>query len=218
MPVVSKITEQKRRANRRSVYLDGTFAFGCNINVIAKFRLVEGQSLTADQVNDIQNGAVRQECFDKAIKSIERRQHARAELAGKLKKFDYPIALIESVLDQLTELNYINDQRFAETRAELTATYKHHGRNRVLMELAKKGVPRETARRAVETVYETKDSAAMARDLATKKMRSLARLEPVVAKRRLYGILLRRGFDFETIKPVVDEVLGRDKDADFNTD
>jgi regulatory protein len=214
MPIITKIVEQKRRSNRRSVYLDGRFAFGCNVNVVARFRLVEGQTLSADQIEAIQNGAVRQECFDHAIKSLERRLHTRAELSTKLKKQEYPMSVIESVLDQLTEMNYVNDQRFAETRAEQTATYKHHGRNRAMMELAKKGVARETARQAVEKVYESHDSAAMARELVRKKYRILQRLGPVIARRRLYGMLLRRGFDFDTIKPAVEEVIAADPNED----
>ena len=38
MPTITKIDEQKRRANRRSIYIDGEFAFGCNVNVVARFR------------------------------------------------------------------------------------------------------------------------------------------------------------------------------------
>ncbi|MBC7783223.1 MAG: RecX family transcriptional regulator [Burkholderiales bacterium] len=208
MPTITKITEQKRRANRRSVFLNGSFAFGCNINVIAKFRLVEGAKLSDEQVLAIQQGEVRQECFDKAIKFIERRMHSRSELKQKLTRYECGPTVIESVLDQLEELGYVNDKKFAEAKAESAAKYKHHGPNRARMELAKKGVGRETARRAVETVYESHDSAAMARDLAEKKARSLRKLEPHIAKRRLVGMLLRRGFDYDTIKPVIAEVLG----------
>ena len=208
MPTITQITEQKRRKNRRSVYLDGKFAFGCNLNVVAKFRLREGLVLSAEQLTEIEQGELRQDCFDKAIKCLERRLHSRSELNTKLRKFDYPAALIGSVLDQLQEMNYVNDQRFAETRAELSARYKHHGSNRARVELAKKGVDRETARRAIEVVYESHDTTADARALAMKKMRSLSRLAPAVAKRRLYGLLLRRGFDYDTIKPVVEEAFG----------
>lgn len=212
MPVITQISEQKRRVNRRNVYLDGTFAFGCNLNVVAKFRLREGLVLTPEQVKTIQEGEVRQEVFDRAIRYLEARLHSRSELVTKLKRLEYPLAMIDSVLDHLTEMGYVNDQRFAETRAELSAKHKHHGPNRARIELARKGVTGETARRAVEQVYEAHDSSQVARELASKKMKSLARLEPQVAKRRLYGMLLRRGFDYDTIKPVVEEVLGRGED------
>jgi regulatory protein len=214
MPTITQITEQKRRPNRRSVFLDGKFSFGCNINVVAKFKLHEGQQISAPQLEAILQGAVRQECFDKALRHLERRLHSRSELKKKLVRDEYGGTLIESVLDQLQELGYVNDERFATSKAELAAKHKHHGRNRAMMELAKKGVPRETARQAVENVYEAHDSMSVARDLAIKKARSLSKLEPAVAKRRLYGMLLRRGFDWDTIKPVVEEALGAiDEDA-----
>ena len=208
MPTVTKIIEQKRRKNRRSVFLDGAFSFGCNLNVIARFRLHEGKHLTAAEIEAVLDGEVRQECMDKAFRFIESRLHSRAELRQKLTRYEYGMKLIDSVLERLEEMGYVNDKRFAEAKAESAATHKHHGPNRARLELAKKGVERETARQAVEHVYESRDNLAVAKDLAMRKMKSLARLEPHVAKRRLMGMLLRRGFDFDTIKPVIAEVLG----------
>ena len=49
MPTITKIVEQKKRPNRRNIYLDGAFAFGLNDNVVARFRLREGLTLTDDR-------------------------------------------------------------------------------------------------------------------------------------------------------------------------
>ena len=212
MPTVTQILEQRRRKNRRNVYLDGKFAFGCNVNVVAKFRLREGLELSADEVAAIQQGEVRQEVFDKAMSYLQRRQHARRELATKLKRLEYPGDLIEAVLDDLERLGYVNDERFAADRAASAAGFKKLGRNRAMTELMRSGVSNTTARQAVEAVYETTDTAAVARELAEKKAPSLRRLDALTARRRLYGLLLRRGFEYDVIKPVVEEVLGRDED------
>jgi len=61
-------------------------------------------------------------------------------------------------------------------------------------------------------VYSEHDSTAVARQLAEKQAPRLKRLDPAVARRRLVGMLQRRGFDYESIKPVVDQVLGREAD------
>ena len=84
------------------------------------------------------------------------------------------------------------------------------------MELIKAGVKKDVADAALNDVYEKTDSTAAARMLAEKKAGSLKKLEPVVARRRLAGMLMRRGFDYETIKPVIDQVLGGggDQEAD----
>ena len=88
------------------------------------------------------------------------------------------------------------------------AQYKHHGRRRAFMELLRSGVKGDVADKALDEVYDKTDSTAVARALAAKQAARLKKLDPLVARRRLVGMLQRRGFDYDTIKPVVDEVLG----------
>jgi regulatory protein len=208
MPVVTKILEQKRRANRRNIYLDGRFAFGLNDNVVARFRLRVGMNLTDAQVAQIERGEVRQECFDDAMKYLKSRLHSRAELRRKLVRREHPEPMIDEVLSELGRMGYLDDARFAKTKALAAAEHKHHGRRRAFVELLKAGVKREVADAALDDVYEQTDSLAAARMLAEKKAGSLKKLEPLVSRRRLAGMLQRRGFDYETIKPVIDQVLG----------
>src|SRR3954447_12072767 len=101
MPTVTQISEQKRRPNRRNIYLDGAFAFGCNINVVAKFRLREGMFLTDEQAAQIQHGEVRQECFDKAVEAIASRLHSRSDLHRRLMRRECGEPVVEAVLDDL---------------------------------------------------------------------------------------------------------------------
>lgn len=208
MPTITQIAEQKRRANRRSVFLDGQFAFGCNTNVVARFRLREGLTLTAEQVGLIRDGEVRQECFDDALRALQTRLHGRTELAKKLARKEFGDAVVNAVLDDLERLGYLNDARFAKTKALSAAQHKHHGKRRAKLELMRSGVDATTADRALADVYEAHDSVAVARELARKQAPRLKTLDPQVARRRLVGMLQRRGFDYEQIKPVVDEVLG----------
>lgn len=212
MPRITRISEQKRSPNRRSVYLDGSFAFGCNINVVAKFRLREGMPLEPEQIVQIQQGEVRQECFDAAMRSLQTRLHSRAELKKKLMRKEWGEAVINGVLDDLQRLGYVDDARFAKTKAMSAAEHKHHGRRRAFMELLRSGVKGDVAERALDEVYEKSDSASVARELAMKQATRLKKLDPMVARRRLVGMLQRRGFDYDAIKPVVDEVLGNSRE------
>jgi len=216
MPTITQLSDSKRGPNRKRVYLDGAFAFSLNLNVIAKFRLREGLALTEEQVERIRHGEVRQECFDYALRVLQTRLHSRAELAKKLAKKEFPPEMTDEVLGELARMGYVDDDRFAKTRAMSAAQYKHHGRRRAYQELLRTGVKRDVAERALNDVYSEDgvgaDQLSTARDLARKKLPSLKRLDPVAAKRRLVGMLQRRGFDYETIKPVIDEVLGRGAD------
>ena len=208
MPLITQITEQKRSPNRRNIFLDGVFAFGCNVNVVARFRLRDGMNLTSDEVEKIQLGEVKQECFDHAMRYIQTRLHGRVELQKKLMRREYGKVIVDAVLDDLQRLNYVNDEAYATARATSAAKHKHHGKRRAMAELLRKGVSRDVASRALDQVYSTSDSLAVARALAQKQLARLKRLDPHVARRRLVGMLQRRGFDYDTIKPVVDEVVG----------
>ena len=208
MPTITQISEQKRRPNRRNIYLDGSFAFGCNVNVVARFRLRPGLTLSEDQVREIQLGEVKQECFDAAIRFLQSRLHSAAELKRKLMRHEWGGEVIDAVLADLARMGYVDDERFARTRALSASQHKHHGPRRAMVELLKAGVKNEVASRAVDDVYGSADNTAAATALAQKQAARLKKLDPIVARRRLAGMLQRRGFDYETIKPVIDAVLG----------
>ena len=176
--------------------------------MVARFRLREGLVLTAEQVAEIQQGEVRQECFDAAVRSLQTRLHGRAELKRKLMLKEFGEPTIDGVLDDLQRMDYLDDARFARARAESAAKVKHHGRRRAQLELARRGVPRDVADAALGAVFTKDASLAVATELAEKQAPRLRRLEPAVARRRLVGMLQRRGFDYDAIKPVVDRVLG----------
>jgi regulatory protein len=208
MPTITKIAEQKRSPNRRSVYIDGDFAFGVNLNVVAKFRLREGMTLSAEQVDEIQRGEVRQECLDHALRLLGQRLHSRTELKKKLARREYGDAVIEQVLDNLVRLGYVDDERFAKTMALSLAQHKRVGARRAVMELVRVGVAHELAERAVNETYASTDPVADAKRLVAKQIDRLRKMDPQVARRRLSGLLQRRGYDFDTTKAVIEQSLG----------
>jgi regulatory protein len=171
-------------------------------------------SLTEEQVREIEQGEVRQECFDKAMEYLGTRLHSRSELERKLARREYGPSIIAGVLDELARLGYVDDERFARTKALSAAEHKKHGRRRAMVELLKSGVKGEVARKALTEVYQSQDSRGIARELAQKQLRRLQKLDPLVARRRLTGMLQRRGFDYEEIRPVLDEILRADQTDD----
>jgi len=212
MPTITKIAEQKRRPNRRSVYLDGAFAFGCNVNVVARFRLRAGMSLSNEQVSRIELGEVKQEAFDAATRLLSSRLHSVVEVRRKLTRKEYGGEVVEAVIADLRRLEYLDDEKFAKAKARSAAEHKKHGRRRAKTELMKAGVTGDVADRALDEVFDSAGTLSVARELARKQAPRLKKLEPMVARRRLVGMLQRRGFDYDDIKPVVDEVLGPDLD------
>ena len=110
----------------------------------------------------------------------------------------------ERVIAKLRDLGLVDDADFARqlTRSKLSAGTS---RRRVHQELFKRGVSREVADAAVEQVTEDEglDDDASIERVARKKWRTLAELDTVTRRRRLYGFLARRGFDADDVSRMV---------------
>lgn len=211
MPVISKLAVQKKRENRVNVYLDGKFAFGCNKRVVERFELKAGLELSEADVERILEGEMQQGCFDRAIQYLSRRMHSRKELEQKLRKADFADQNIAAAMDRLTKLGYLDDAEFARQKL-LSGQRKLMGSRRVMQELRKSGVDGSTAQRAIEDHFSDEGAKESAQTLIDKNLARLSRLDVVTAKRRLIGLLQRRGFDYETIKPMVEKTLGGEMD------
>jgi regulatory protein len=209
VPTITKISQPKRGVERRNIFLDGRFAFACSVNVVARFRLRAGTMLTDQQVGQIKSGELRQQCFDSGLRFLRARLHSRSELKRKLlRRGAWRASLIETVLDDLQRMGYLDDARFAKTRALAAAQHRKHGRQRARLGLLRAGVSGDVADRALADVYEGTDTLALARSLALKQASRLRRLDPAVARRRLIGMLQRRGFEYDDVRQVISEVLG----------
>lgn len=87
----------------------------------------------------------------KSVELLSRREHSRWELAAKLRQRQYPVPLIELVLDQLHEKNYQCDMRFALQFAEQRIN-RGYGRLSVLASLSSKGIDSRLAANAIDEV------------------------------------------------------------------
>jgi regulatory protein len=206
MRTITKIAEQKRRANRRNIHLDGEFVFACNQNVVRKFDLHVGTTLDDAQLQQVLEGEVQQECFDRAMGFLEHRMHSRAELERKLSRHEYGPQMMTLVLDKLTKLGYLDDAEFARQKIQQLQR-RLHGRRSAMAQVLKAGVKSQTAREVLASEYSTDDALVAARALIAKHQPRLRSLEPMTAKRRLLGLLQRRGFDYELIRPLVDQAI-----------
>jgi regulatory protein len=107
--------------------------------------------------------------------------------------------VIETVMDHLFRLGYVDDRKFACQWAASRARLQCHGRRRIEQELRQKGVNRETIHDALAETVPLEGERETARTVAEKKLRTMKSLEPEARKRRLAGFLERKGFPHEII-------------------
>lgn len=144
----------------------------------------------------------------KAFRLLGRRQHSAVELRNKLWGKDYDRKLIDEVLKNLKESGYIDDKEFIRAFAAEKSKVKNWSIRRIKGELLKRGLDLRSIDEVLE-VQNTELEIANAMGAAKKKYESLKKrnLEPREMKNKLSTFLLSRGFDYETIKGVCDEIL-----------
>ena len=104
----------------------------------------------------------------------------------------------------------MNDREFARYWVESRQRTKKVSRRIIVGELRSKGIVDEIIDESMRDISD-EDEFTIALDFASKKTRSLAKLENSVAYRRLHGALARRGFSGSVISRVLAELgkIGR---------
>lgn len=201
---ITGLKPQKRSKKRLSVFVDGEFAFSLDKETVARFRLKEGMNVTAQFLEEVVLDEEYRQCRDYAFLLLSYRARSKKELTERLKKKGYSEKTIERVMNRLIELGLIDDERLARDFVENRIKVGHKGKWRVRAELLKLGIPKEVVEREIKTAPDEVTAATMVVDHYLPRYRNL---DLETQKRRLIGVLARRGFSPETIAKVLKEEL-----------
>ncbi len=135
----------------------------------------------------------------RALRLLDQRARSREELRGRLaENEEWQPAVIEQVLDALTDAKLLDDAHFAHEWVRQRA--RSRGKSRMILdrELREKGVAAHHREAALEQVTDA-DESSVARALAEKKARTIRRAPADRGDRdrdlrRVVGVLARRGF------------------------
>lgn len=128
------------------------------------------------------------------------REHSTKELQQKLSRKGYEAEIIDQTLHYLTDLNYLNDQRFAEAFSRSKAA-KPLGKQRIMNELRMKGIGDKQAKLALASL--DVDWFELALELKRRKFGLTAERDyKIKAKQTRY--LVYRGFSFDEVKYAIE--------------
>lgn len=134
---------------------------------------------------------------------LGRRELTSSQLRERLLRKGYPDSSVSEAIDRLTARGLIDDARAAGARARHGVVVHRRGRARVLREVKSTGVTDETARRAVDAAFDDVDEDRMLREALQRKLRGTAIPKEPRDRQRLYGWLLRQGFEAHRIQRVL---------------
>lgn len=141
-----------------------------------------------------------------ALRALDNAPKTRHQLAELLASRGIPDGAAAAVLDRFEEVRLIDDALFAQMWVRSRHSNRGLARRVLRHELLTKGVSKEDIEVALEQVDDESERVA-AEDLARRKIRSMSRLDRAASKRRLFAMLVRRGYSSPVASNAVDVVL-----------
>lgn len=170
--------------------------------------LTVGQTLDAALRARLGVAAEQESAYRTALRALERRGFARADLARRLLRKGHARPAVEAALEQLAGIGMVDDAVYAE---HYVATRSARGRGplRLTRDLIAMGVDRRVIDRALAAHRadggETPD---VPLALASKRAAQLGNLPRAAKRRRLLAYLARRGFTGSDVGAMVKRVVG----------
>ena len=125
--------------------------------------------------------------------------------------------VVEAVIQRLTQTGLLNDREFAHYWVENRLQFNPRGARALHHELRAKGISESI----ITDTLKDLDEEAAAHRAAESGARRLVHREPRDFRRRLRAYLMRRGFSYAVIKPLVEEMweaMGREASPDTESE
>ena len=199
---ITKITQQVKRADRYSVFVDEKYSFSLSEPALLESRLHSGQELTREQVGEFKKLSADDKIYNQTLRYVAMRPRTRWEIESYLTRKGGSPALTEQIVNKLINIDLINDEKFVRAFIADRKLLRPTSRRKLIMELRKKHLDNDVIEAAM--AEDTPDEQATLREVILRKRRQTRYQDDT----KLMQYLARQGFGYSDIKSALN------KDAD----
>lgn len=143
--------------------------------------------------------------MDAALKYLTSKPRTIREMERHLDSCNYGEFEVYQVVERLKELDYLNDEKYAEEFVRSRLASKPVSRRKLYQQMATHELPREIIEAALEGVDDGCEQES-AREVAEKFSRQLAELPEEERRDRVLRRLAGRGYDFDVARAAWDSL------------
>ena len=193
-------------SSRRTLFLDGVYFDSVDAGCIPKFGLRIGLEIEPEVLQKLIEADEGMRAKGYALELLSNQTYSKNQMIRQLRQRGFSPEAIDTTLEDLEQHGHIKDEQFAKKWVDLRQRSKPKGKRMLEYELANQNIDKATVERVISGIDDAEE-ANIALGLAQKQAKRYQSLPSQVAKRRLHGFLLRRGFSYETIQTVIERVL-----------
>lgn len=198
--VITAIRAQARDSQRVSLEINGEFALGISLDVLAHEALFVGQHIDVATITRLLAAVEFDRAKHAALRLLELRPRSQREINERLRQRGFTPDTIAAVSTLLHERGLIDDTAFANYLVEQRRRLHHRGAGAIRTDLRRHGIAADTIADVSATHDLGADDTANALAFARKIAPRHRGLDRVTFMRRLGGALQRRGFDSSAIR------------------
>lgn len=198
--VITAIRAQARDSQRVSLDIDGEFALGISLDVLAHEALFVGQHLDEATIARLMQAVAFDQAKQAALRLLELRPRSQRELSERLRQRGFSADTIAAVTALLHERGLIDDAAFATYLVEQRQRLHHRGAGAIRTDLRRHGIDNGT----IADISASHDLGANDEANALAFARKIAArhrgLDRTTFMRRVGGSLQRRGFASSAVR------------------
>jgi regulatory protein len=206
----------KKDAKNVIIHFDDDEVLFLSVDIFYKSGLKKNDEISDDRFSSLIKENQLFHIRQRAFRYLGRRQHSTSELRIKLKQKGYETEYINEVLDNLKQKNYLDDTKFADMFVEEKMKLKLWGEQKLRSELIKRGIESDIITDVLRNNISEEDKLNNAMIIASKKYNALMNrgLNNETIKNKLVTFLNSRGYNYDVIKEVCDELIIEDDNYD----
>lgn len=217
MPKITSVEPQKKNPHRFSIYLDGSFAFGADEDLVVDRRLVPGKTIAPADVEEVLFEAEVGKLMEKMYRLWNIRKRSEREVRDyfRIKNYESRIKdkeeasqiAIDALVETLKKKGMVNDLEFAKAWVEARRESRQKGIRAIKLELFQKGIDKEIIEEVTAAMGSEEELAKLALE---KKIRFWNNLKSLELKKKAYEFLMRKGFDYEIVKKTIESLIRKE--------
>lgn len=224
MPRVTSVEPQTLRlrsghSRRFNIYLDGEFAFGADEDLVVDWRLVPGKALDTSDVERLLFETEVGKLMERMYRLFNLRLRSEKEVRDYLRNLSFKrkvsgreeisVVALELLINKLKQRGLLSDEQFAKAWVQSRRRTKKKGKIALKAELYQKGIDRDLIEEVLEEESTPESEKQLAQQALVKKMKVWKSLPLLEFRKKSYEFLLRRGFEYEVVREVIENYLNK---------
>ena len=205
---VTKLQPTQRDPNRVMIRVDGKVVATLPREVIDELGISIDLEWTESIAGRVDVAVDSDKARKYAMNALGRRALSCGELADRIRRRGHSQSVAAQVVGELVARGYLDDLAYARAVIRSERARKPAGPALLGAKLLKKRVDRAVIDRAIAEADADYDQVEAAVALAERRLRTAAmqKADAETRKRRLWGLLARRGFNVDTIRAAMDQL------------